>query len=96
MLNIWRLGEVRDTKFAKNLSNKMSLNIENCQGYSFYRVLVIKGKQQSVKLTPPPRLVLKWRKNTENINPKVSKTNNDKIMLLLKSAKCSNKRSRFI
>ena len=39
---------------------------------------------------------LKCRKNTENINPRVSKTSNGKIMLLPKCAICDNKKSRFI
>ena len=34
--NIWRLGQVRDTKFDTNVSNKMLLNAAKCQGYSFY------------------------------------------------------------
>ena len=39
---------------------------------------------------------LKCRKNTENINPRVSKTSNGKTMLLSKYAICDSKRSRFI
>ena len=39
---------------------------------------------------------LKCRKNTENINPRASNTSNDKIMVLLKCAICSSKKSRFI
>ena len=35
---------VRDTKFGKNVSNKMLLNVAKCQGYSFYRFWVIKRK----------------------------------------------------
>ena len=38
---------------------------------------------------------LKCKKNTENINPKVSKTNNGKTMLLSKCAICGSKKSRF-
>ena len=38
---------------------------------------------------------LKCRKNTENINPKVSKTNNGKTMLS-KYAICGSKKSTFI
>ena len=34
---------------------------------------------------------LKCRKNTENIYPKVSKTNNGRTMLLSKCAICGNK-----
>ena len=39
---------------------------------------------------------LKCRKNTENINPKVSKTSNGKTMVLSKCAICDSKKSRFI
>ena len=36
------------------------------------------------------------RKNTESINPKVSKTTNGKTMILLKCAICGSKKSKFI
>ena len=39
---------------------------------------------------------LKCRKNTENINPRVSKTSNGKTMLLSKCAISGTKKSRFI
>ena len=39
---------------------------------------------------------LKCRKNTENINPKVSKTSNGRTMVLSKCAICDSKKSRFI
>ena len=39
---------------------------------------------------------LKCRKDTENINPRVSKTSNNRIMVLSKCAICSSKKSRFI
>ena len=39
---------------------------------------------------------LKYRKNTENINPKVSKTSNGRTMVLSKCAICGSKKSRFI
>ena len=38
---------------------------------------------------------LKCKKDTETINPKVSKTNNDKIMLLSRCAICGSKKSRL-
>ena len=38
----------------------------------------------------------KCKRNTENINPKVSKTNNGKTMMLSKCAICGNKKSKFI
>ena len=39
---------------------------------------------------------LKCRKNTENINPKVSKTTNGKTMVLSKCAIYGSKKSKFI
>ena len=39
---------------------------------------------------------LKCKKNSESINPKVSKTNNGKTMILSKCAICGSKKSNFI
>ena len=39
---------------------------------------------------------LKGKKNTVNINPRVSKTSNGKTMLLSKCAICDSKKSRFM
>ena len=39
---------------------------------------------------------LRCRKNTENINPSVSKTSNGRTMVLSKCAICDSKKSRFI
>ena len=39
---------------------------------------------------------LKCRKDTENINSKVSKTSNNRTMILSKCAICGSKKSRFI
>ena len=39
---------------------------------------------------------LKCKKNTENINPKVSKTSNGRTMVLSKCAICDSKKSRCI
>ena len=39
---------------------------------------------------------LKCKKDTENINPKVSKTSNNRIMVLSKCAIYRSKKSRFI
>ena len=39
---------------------------------------------------------LKYRKLTESINPRVSKTDNGKTMILSKCAICGSKESRFI
>ena len=39
---------------------------------------------------------LKCKKDTENKNQRVSKTSNNKTMILPKCAKCGSKKSRFI
>ena len=39
---------------------------------------------------------LKCRKNTENTNPRVSKTSNGRTMVLSRCAICGSKKSRFI
>ena len=39
---------------------------------------------------------LKCKKDTENINPRVSTTGNGKTMLLSKCEKCGSKKQRFI
>ena len=39
---------------------------------------------------------LKCKKNTESINPKVSKTTNCKMMILSKCAICGSQKSKFI
>ena len=39
---------------------------------------------------------LKCRKNTENLNPRVSKASNGRTMVLSKCAICGSRKSRFI
>ena len=39
---------------------------------------------------------LKCRKDTENINPRVSNTSNGRTMVLSNCAECGSKKSRFI
>ena len=39
---------------------------------------------------------LKCKKNTESINPKISKTTNGKTIILSKCAVCGSKKSKFI
>ena len=51
---------------------------------------------ESLKYKTMSSFYLKCKKNTENINPRVSKTNNGKIILLSKCAICGSKKSRFI
>ena len=58
--NIWRPGQVKDRKFGTDVSDEILLNAAECQGYSFYRFWVIKGKptESEGKITRPPRLEL--------------------------------------
>ena len=49
--NIWRLGQVRNTKFGTGVSNKILLNAAKYQGYSFYRFWVIQEKPTGCKIT---------------------------------------------
>ena len=60
LLNIWRLGHVRDTEFGTNVSNEMLLNAAKCQGNSFYRFWV-KGRETNRGRGEysPPRLGLR-------------------------------------
>ena len=39
---------------------------------------------------------LKCRKDTENINPKISKTSNNRTMVLSNCKICDSKKSRFV
>ena len=39
---------------------------------------------------------LRCRKNAQNINPRVSKTSNERTMVLSKCAICDSQKSRFI
>ena len=55
--NIWTQGQVRDTRFGMNFSNKILLNAAKWQGYSFYRFWIIKGKPtKEVKLPIPTQI----------------------------------------
>ena len=47
--NIWRLGQVRDTKFATNVSSEKLLNAAKCQYYSFYRFWDFKSYRLGLK-----------------------------------------------
>ena len=51
--NISRLDGVKDTTFGANVSNKQMINVAKCQGYSFYRFWVIKGKPTETILPSP-------------------------------------------
>ena len=52
MLNIWRLGRVRDTKFCTDVSNKIILNAAKCQGYSFAVSELLRENQQVTPYHP--------------------------------------------
>ena len=39
---------------------------------------------------------LPCKKDTKNINPKIVRTKNNRLMILSKCAICNNKKSRFI
>ena len=39
---------------------------------------------------------LKWRKNTESINPRVLKNSNGKTMILAKCTRCNSRKSKFV
>ena len=54
--NIWRLAQVGNTKFGANVSNKILLNTAKCQGYSFTRFCVIKGKPTVGGKLPPTQI----------------------------------------
>ena len=73
LLNIWRLGRVRNTKFGTNVSNKMLLNDAKCQVYGFYHFWVIGGGANRVgeggrQLAPhiQSQLVTKYLRLTAN------------------------------
>ena len=51
--NIWRMGQVRDTKFGTIASEEKLLNAEKCQVYSIYRFWVIKGKPTGGGINTP-------------------------------------------
>ena len=44
LLNIWRLGRVKDNPIGTDVSNEILLSAAKCQSYSFYRFWIIKGK----------------------------------------------------
>ena len=63
--NIWRLGQIGNTKFATNVSNKILLNAAKRKGYSFYRFWVTKGRStRGMKL---PTLPIQIRINAWDI-----------------------------
>ena len=68
--NIWSLGQVGNTKFGTNASNKILVNVVKCQGYSFDRFWGIKGKPTrgggmggKITVPTPPRLGLIYHRD---------------------------------
>ena len=62
--NFLRPGQVRDTKFGTNVSNKYLLNAAKFQVHTFYGfwVIILRENQQELKIILP-RLGLKWYPN---------------------------------
>ena len=61
LLNIWRLGQDRNTKFGTNLSNKLLLNTAKCQSYSYNK----EGKGGGVTLSPSTQIRVKEMTQTQ-------------------------------
>ena len=63
--NIWRLRQVRYSKFGTNVSNKMLLNAAKCQVYSFTVSELLRENWQEVKLpkTRVKQFLMKCDKN---------------------------------
>ena len=62
----------------------------------FASIIKTKTKNNSTYENKMKWYCLKCRKDTENINPRVSKTSNNRTMMSSKCAICNNKKSRFI
>ena len=56
--NIWRLGQVRVTKFGMKVSNKKLFNPSKCQVYKILKENQPRGEGRGVVKIPPPRLAL--------------------------------------
>ena len=52
--NIWRLGQVRNTKFGTNVSNKMLLNAAKYRVTAFIISELLKGKPTRGRVKSPP------------------------------------------
>ena len=61
LLNIWRLGRVRDTKFGTNVSNKMLWMLQNAKVTAFIVSELLRENQQGVggKITTPTQIKVK-------------------------------------
>ena len=66
LLNISKLGRVRDTKFVADVINKKLLNPVKNQSYNLYRFWVTKGKPTGGLLPFPPRFI-RLKENYLNI-----------------------------
>ena len=56
LTNILRPGQVNNIKLGTNISDKILLNAEKCQGYIFYCFWVIMGQSTGAVKLPTPHL----------------------------------------
>ena len=99
MLAISKLNRI-ESKISEALINN-EISYEN-----YYWLLLMKKKKyrelkESISMMSSQEVILKsyclkYRKDTENINPRVSNTSNGKTMILSKCAICGSKKYRFI
>ena len=77
---------------------KENLRNKNGNSYEIMRFNSVKSKLKFIKCITykMKTYCLKCRKDTENIDLKISSTSNGKSMILSKSAICGSKNSRFI
>ena len=91
----WKLKEnIRMMNSQKSDAEKIKL-IEECKKIGINEV--IKDHRYGIYIQIKMKSYCsKCKKDTENINPRVLKTNNNRTMILSKCAKCGSKKSRFI
>ena len=70
--NIWRLGQVRNTRFGVNIPNENVLNAAKCLVYCFYRFWFIKGKltgknREELKIHPFTQIRVKLKLKLDNL-----------------------------
>ena len=69
--NIWRLGQVRKTKFGTNVSNKMLMNPAQYQGCSFYRFWVIQEKPKRARWGTTQKIIAKAASSLNTESPSI-------------------------
>ena len=72
--NVWRLWQVRDTKFGANVSNEKLINAAKCQVYGFCRFWLIEEKPIEEGRKIPP-LQIRVKKLDEKTNPNLANKN---------------------